>query len=147
MNPTIQVNVSGHQQPADTPMTTMELTHAVNRSVTELPANLTEQDAGYRAFHPTLGIPVWWNGSAWVDANGFTPDIHKGTTEQRPVGRHYTDPEHTIIEGTLVEPRDVGYPYFDTELGIIIYVRSISRITGQVIWSNADGTDATEQQY
>jgi hypothetical protein len=31
---------------------------------------LTAADAGYCYFDTTLGKPVWWTGSAWLDATG-----------------------------------------------------------------------------
>ena len=79
-NPNIQVSVRGPQQPSSTaPMTTIELTEAVvrlessiDRSATDLPNDLTEEDTGYTTFSKTLGKPVWWNGTAWVDAIGAT---------------------------------------------------------------------------
>lgn len=43
-------------------------------SLSELNANYLS--AGQSAFNTTLGRPVWWNGSSWVDANGsqISPD-------------------------------------------------------------------------
>lgn len=32
---------------------------------------LTVDDAGFRYFDTDLGKPIFWNGTAWVDANGF----------------------------------------------------------------------------
>ncbi len=34
------------------------------------PGTLGAGDAGYQFFDTTLGQPIWWDGSAWVDATG-----------------------------------------------------------------------------
>ena len=31
---------------------------------------LSGVDVGFQYFDTTLGKPIWWNGSAWVDATG-----------------------------------------------------------------------------
>ena len=36
------------------------------------PLNLTTTDVGYQGFDSTLKKPIWWTGSAWVDATGAT---------------------------------------------------------------------------
>lgn len=33
---------------------------------------LSTSDTGYQFFDTTLGKPIWWSGSAWVDATGAT---------------------------------------------------------------------------
>jgi hypothetical protein len=35
-------------------------------------ARPTTRPTGFRYFDTTLGIPVWWNGSNWVNASGVT---------------------------------------------------------------------------
>lgn len=32
--------------------------------------DLTASDAGFMYFDTTLGRPVWWSGTGWVDATG-----------------------------------------------------------------------------
>lgn len=76
---------------------------------------LTANDSGYIYYDETLGMPIWWNGSAWKDAekNGdvswvlaIMEEINKkangskGTTAQRPV----------LVAG------DNGFMYYDTTL-------------------------------
>lgn len=40
------------------------------QSLGSLPSSLGVIATGQQAFNTTLGKPVWWNGSAWVDAAG-----------------------------------------------------------------------------
>lgn len=37
---------------------------------TALRPTLAATDVGFRYFDTTLGLPVWWDGAAWVDATG-----------------------------------------------------------------------------
>ena len=37
-----------------------------------LPASVGNLTAGQPAFNTTVGKPVWWNGSHWIDATGAT---------------------------------------------------------------------------
>jgi len=41
-----------------------------NGTTSNRPAGLTAANAGQPYFDTTLGKPVWWNGTAWVDATG-----------------------------------------------------------------------------
>lgn len=85
-----------------------------------------------RAFYRSSeAFAVCYNGSAFVDTNGFTPGPHKGTTAQRPLG--------TGAEGgILVKPRDIGYYYFDTDLNMPIWASAINN-DGRIIWRDALG--------
>ena len=40
-------------------------------------ANRPDEDvpAGFMYFDTTLGLPIWYTGSAWVDATGSDPDL------------------------------------------------------------------------
>lgn len=80
------------------------------------PANVA---IGYQYFDTTLGKPIYWNGSTWVDEKGYTATINKGTTDQRPTSNLLAD--------------DAGFIYFDTTLGKSIYFNG----TG---WVDATGT-------
>lgn len=42
---------------------------AIKGTTTERPTLVTD-DAGYQYFDTTLGKPIWWNGTAWVDVTG-----------------------------------------------------------------------------
>ena len=83
--------VSGPNPTSDiTPLTIIELTEAVmelsnsiDRSTTDLPTGLTEEDAGYNVFSTTLGKPVWWTGTAWVDALGNPTDTEYQTIDDQ----------------------------------------------------------------
>lgn len=41
---------------------------------------LTASDAGFEYFDTTLGRPIYWNGTAWVDANGETVGLQVNDT-------------------------------------------------------------------
>lgn len=42
---------------------------AIKGTTTQRPT-LVADDAGYQYFDTTLGKPIWWKGTAWVDATG-----------------------------------------------------------------------------
>ena len=56
---------------------------------------------GTTYFDTTLGKPIYWNGSVWVDKDGYTAASNHGTTANHP---------------TLAST-DTGFEYFDTTLG------------------------------
>ena len=74
-------------------------------SVYTRPSSLQSyNDLGYQYFDTTLGKPIFWNGSAWVEEDGEPADIKRtGTSAQRP------------------SPANIGFNYFDTTLGKPIY--------------------------
>jgi hypothetical protein len=37
---------------------------------TNRPPGLTTADIGFQMFDTTLGRPIWWNGTAWINAAG-----------------------------------------------------------------------------
>ena len=90
---------------------------------------LVQSDAGSSYFDTTLGKPIYWNGSAFVDEQGFTATARRGTTRPTGVGGG----------GVLDAARDIGFEYFDTTLGKPIYVKSIAS-DGTVTWVDATGT-------
>ena len=56
---------------------------------------------GILLYDSDLNMPIWWNGSNWINALGNNPDqLQKGATEQRP---------------TLTTD-DEGFQYYDTTL-------------------------------
>lgn len=81
-------------------------------------------------YNYTDGMPVWWNGTAWVDAKGFTATHTRGTTRPTGVGGG----------GVLVPSRDIGFEFFDTNPGIMkpIYASAIAA-DGTVTWVDATG--------
>ena len=60
-----------------------------------------------------------------------------GATADRPVGAHEVEGE-TV--GELVAT-DLGFCYFDTTLGLPIWVKAIDGSTGEVTWVDATGAD------
>ena len=77
-----------------------------------------ERSFGTTAERPSSGVPIYkkyydttlkvsivWNGTAWVDNQGFTPAIKSGTTSNRP---------------TLNSTTDKGFTYFDTSINKLI---------------------------
>lgn len=102
----------------------------VKGSTTERPSDLAEVDAGFKYFDTTLGKPIYWEGERWVDYNGYTAVKSKGTTNERPVGRHLENDEYV---GDLIET-DKGFKYYDTDLNTWVYAVNINSETGEVDW-------------
>lgn len=92
---------------------------------------LNTNNKGWNTFNDNVGKPGWWNGTRWVDASRY-PLLAKtrGTTAQRPVGGQ---------NGTL-SSLDVGFRYYDTDLNAPIYAESIIEKTGEVIWTDSNGS-------
>ena len=44
--------------------------YAADSGTTALRPTLASDDIGYEYFDTTLGLPVWWDGSDWLDATG-----------------------------------------------------------------------------
>lgn len=96
---------------------------------------------GTQFFDTTLGYPIYWNGTKWVDKDGFTAARHSGTTVQRPSMSNAVDP----TEGTLV-PDDSGFAYFDTTLGKVIYAYNMVQssepdVIMAMTWVDATGVE------
>lgn len=83
-------------------------------------------------YDESMQRPIFNFNGSWLDAKGFTCGITKGTTANRPVG--------TGGGGILVSSRDIGYEYFDTNLGKPVYAKAINATTGVVTWVDATGT-------
>lgn len=66
---------------------------------------LSLTDKGAKYFDTSIGYSISWDGNKWVDADGFTAALKKGTTAQRP----------TILTNT-----DNGFVYYDETLNKII---------------------------
>lgn len=80
--------------------------------------DLTNEDIGFSSF---VNVPVYWNGNAWVNADGYKSSYkRKGLTSERP----------TL--GSI----DNGYQYYDTTLKKYILWNGTS-------WVNIDGTSLT----
>lgn len=45
---------------------------SIKRSITANRPTLTSSDVGYEYYGTTLKKPIYWNGSAWTNANGET---------------------------------------------------------------------------
>ncbi|WCF57224.1 tailspike protein/preneck appendage [Bacteroides phage PhiCrAssBcn23] len=43
-----------------------------NGATSDRPAGLTSTDTGFQFYDRTLIKPIWWNGTAWIDATGAT---------------------------------------------------------------------------
>lgn len=85
----------------------------------------TSPIAGYSMFDTNLGKPIWYTGSGWVDKDGFTAVLSKGTTTQRPTN--------------TLSSNDEGYCFFDTTLGKPIYFKIINNVK---VWVEEDGARA-----
>lgn len=87
---------------------------------TEKRPSLASYYVGRCYFDTTLGKMIFWNGSRWVDADGFISDsLRVGTTEQRPTSANIAS----------------GFQYFDTTLGKPIFYNGTK-------WVDATGADA-----
>lgn len=74
-------------------------------------------------------------------ANDVPFMVHSfGATENRPVGVHEESEE---VVGQLTQD-DIGFVYFDTDLGMPIFASAIDETTGEVTWLNALKGDPDE---
>lgn len=109
----------------------------VHKNITKgtIPPTLSAENSGFRFYHTEWKRWTTWDGTAWLDDNGFTFIANRGTV--RPIG--------TAGGGRLVASRDVGFPFFDENINIWIYAKAISPSTGVVTWvdgaGNAVGTE------
>ena len=73
-----------------------------------------------------LQRPVYWNGTKWVDSDGYTPCYNHGTTARRT--------QTGILNPySKLTADDKGFRYFDEDLGYPVYWTGTS-------WIKADGT-------
>ena len=80
--------------------------------------------SGEKVFATNLKKNITYDGTAWVDNNGYTPAKTSGITSDRP---------------TLTSDGDKGYKYFDTTLGKPIYWNGTA-------WVDANGVLLSEIQ-
>lgn len=81
----------------------------------------TKIPLGYKFFDASLQIPIFWNGSKWINSNGQSAFNNKGTTSLRPVN---------------LSADDSGFQYYDTTLKKYI-------CWDGTLWTNLDGTALT----
>ena len=74
-------------------------------------------DKGYYYWDLSLSLPIFWNGSKWINSSGNTAYLNKGNTQQRP---------------TLTNADD-GFQYYDTTLKKYI-------VWNGTEWTNMDGS-------
>jgi len=90
---------------------------------------LTGITTDYTYFATDLNKTISWNGSKWVDDNGFTAQAPtKGSTTDRPKGKGATG-------GVLDPTNDIGFEYFDTTLNSPVYATAIAN-NGTVTWES-----------
>lgn len=77
------------------------------RNITK--GNIEVKGIGDTVFDTNLLKSISWTGSGWVDENGYTANINKGTTANRPSVAAYDDD---------------GYEYYDTDLNKSINART-----------------------
>ena len=78
---------------------------------------------GARYFDTDLGAPILWNGEKWTLTDGNPVNIRRtGTTAQRPGTELGTD-----------VPKNIGFAYYDTDLGMFVYWDGVSWITNNSI--------------
>lgn len=78
-------------------------------------------------FNTTYNTNGYWNGTRFLDSRGNSIAGRSGRTTQRPTA------------SSLDAAYDIGYEYFDTDLGKPIYVSAINAKTGVVSWVDAMG--------
>lgn len=105
---------------------TLELTFKQSDNAVEgvdfgsnLPSNVTDKFLAGHSYYLTgkTKRPTWYDGTKWLDANGYSPVANKGATSARP---------------TLTSD-DAGFTYWDTTLGKMIAWNGSA-------WVNLDGT-------
>lgn len=69
------------------------------------------------AYNKTYSLPMWWNGSKWVDSQNNTPNLKSGATENRPT----------------LNSSDKGFEYYDATLNKKI-------LWNGTTWVNLDGS-------
>lgn len=88
---------------------------------------------GMRYYDQTIKRVIYHDGVAWVDSNGFTAALNRGVTSLRPTG---------VGAGGVLDPtRDLGYQFFDTNVGKPVYAKNIQS-DGSVVWVDASGEPA-----
>lgn len=90
------------------------------------PSVLTDLNRGYRYFDITQKLPIIWNGNRWILGDGFSPFRHSGWGGARPTGTN------------LDKTEDIGFYFFDRNLGKPIFISSISE-EGVITWVDAMG--------
>ena len=86
----------------------------------------------FKYYDTTLHKQLTWDGTDFIDENGFTAALNRGTSSQRPVAMQNSG--STNVTGELKSTRDVGFMYFDTDLGKPIYAKVIDNSTGAITW-------------
>ena len=81
-------------------------------------ADLQNPKKADNIYIPAVLKPLYYNGSSWVDGNGYTPALNHGDTASRPA--------------TLTSS-DIGFSYFDTTIGKMI-------VWNGSTWVNMDGS-------
>lgn len=100
------------------------------------PVNLrSEFDIGYEYFDTTLGEPVYWTGSRWVDCNGFTPLPKTSTTST--LGTTHAN----------ANARDIGMDVLLTNVNKMAYLTSFAYTDHAMhVWRYADGSIALDER-
>lgn len=82
-------------------------------------------------FDDTLKSIVVEKNEQVYKPNGYSPDINYGTTAQRPKTR--------VVHAGSIKATDIGYCYFDTDLGKPIWIKEINNST--IKWVDATGIE------
>ena len=80
-------------------------------------------------YNTTYNTNGYWNGTRFLDS--------RGNSVARRTGRTYQRPSANMLNASY----DLGYEYFDTDLGFCIYAINISH--SEVTWVNGKGFTAT----
>lgn len=98
-------------------------TDASNRGTTANRPQSGDIYSGFSYWDETIGEPIWWGGSQWIDSSGNPADALKtGTTEQRPTGvqigfiyKDTTLDQLVVWDGVEWKPFYSGVPQSDSE--------------------------------
>lgn len=109
----------------------MKIKQPVKKSTFSTAETQTENFTSYfndgeRIFNQTLGEVCVFFRNEILDTYGFSAIPHRGTSEERPTYN-------------LNRNRDIGFHYFDTTLGKMIYVKFIHPSTNEATWVDEKG--------
>lgn len=82
---------------------------------------------GLYCFDSTINKPIWWNGTAWVDKDGYTANKNKGTFAEA----------QALVTNNKLAASDAGFEFYATDKKKPIYYGGDSK------WYDAAGNEVT----
>lgn len=93
------------------------------------PTLLSGEEKGFQYFNQSLSMPMWWSGTEWKNALGYTYKVVRGSTSQRP---------------TLTAD-DTGYMFWDYTVKKPLFLKAISGSTMR--WADGLGRRIDTEVY